>query len=260
MKEKYYCLLLNNHNDTERHYVSNNQKISVIRGIIKEEVTDLYNLEETFMELDDKITEKENSWLIEGSFPIIATKLKSGVMIDAISGNVIIYSEDPSVECLSYIKEYEADQQMAEFMINNLSNKSKERYIKKLVYETYKIKNNIKDNYYYLTISLPQITDERIITAKEENGVMYDLITNSRIEKKQPNIITRNIEYTEIRAKVSDIFFPMSMIKSDYNSENRTRHIEVFEKLKKEKNRQYNNYVSLNKEKTFNTKVKTKEL
>lgn len=260
MREKYYCLLLNNHNDTERHYVSNNQKISVIRGIIKEEVKDLYNLEETFMELDDKIVEKENSWLIEGSFPIIATKLKNGVMIDAISGNIIIYSEDSSIECLSYKKEYEANQEMAKFMIDNLSKESKEKYINKLVFETYKIKNNIKPNYYYLNISLPQIADERIITAKEENGVMYDLITNNKIEKKQPNTITRNIEYTEIRSKAELDFVKLQMLELNYNSEKRTRHIEIFEKIQQEKNRQYNNYVSLNKEKTFNTKIKTKEL
>ncbi|MCI6847680.1 MAG: hypothetical protein MR835_02395, partial [Erysipelotrichaceae bacterium] len=110
MKEKYYCLLLNNHNDTVKHHVSNNEKVSVIRGVIQREIKDLYNHEEIFMELDDKITVNDNSWFIEGSFPIIATRLKDGVMIDAISGNVIIYSEDPNVPCLSYSKAVEAHQ------------------------------------------------------------------------------------------------------------------------------------------------------
>ena len=76
MKEKYYCLLLNNHNDTVKHHVSNNEKVSVIRGVIQREVKDLYNLEAAFMDLDEKVTINDNSWFVEGSFPIIATRLK----------------------------------------------------------------------------------------------------------------------------------------------------------------------------------------
>lgn len=259
MKEKYYCLLLNNHNDTVKHHVSNNEKVSVIRGVIQREVKDLYNLEAAFMDLDEKVTINDNSWFVEGSFPIIATRLKDGVMIDAISGNVIIYSEDPNVPCLSYSKAVEAHQVLAKFMLGNLSEESKQIYIHKLVEELACKRAKKTPEYYCLQIKVPEEQKTTVVYAKKENDAMYDIITNTLIEKVEPNVITRNIEYYDIQ-KANPEFVEMKIKELNYNNEERNLYLKNMKQLVKYEGRKYNNYISINRDRTFDTKVKTKEL
>lgn len=259
MKEKYYCLLLNNHKDTEKHYVSDNKKISVIRGVIQREVNDLYNLEAAFMDFDDKVTINDNSWFVEGSFPIIARKLKEGVMIDVISGNIIIYSDNPDISCLSYSKAIEAYQWMAEIMLDSISEESKQIYIHKLAEELACKRTKQRPEYYCLQIKVPEEQNPTVVYAKKENGAMYDIITNTLIEKAEPNVITRNIEYYDIQ-KANPEFVEMQIKELNYNKEERNLYVKNMKQLVKDEERKYNNYISINRDRTFDTKVKTKEL
>lgn len=259
MKEKYYCLLLNNHKDTARHYVSNGEQASVIRGVIQREVKDFYNLEAAFMDFDEKVTINDNSWFVEGSFPIIARKLKEDIMVDATSGNIIIFSEDPDISCLSYSKAIEAYQWMAELMLDSISEESKQIYIHKLAKELACNKTKQRSNYYCLRISVPEVQEPTIIYAKKENGAMYDIVTSTLIEPAEPNVITRNIKYCDIQ-KANPEFVEMQIKELNYNKEERNLYVKNMKQLVKDEERKYNNYISINRDRTFDTKVKTKEL
>ena len=88
---------------------------------------------------------------------------------------------------------------------------------------------------------------------------MYDIITNTLIEKAEPNVITRNIEYYDIK-KANPEFVEMQIKELNYNNEERNLYLKNMKQLVKDEGRKYNNYISINRDRTFDTKVKTKEL
>ena len=144
-------------------------------------------------------------------------------------------------------------------MLGNLSEESKQIYIHKLVEELACKRAKKTPEYYCLQIKVPEEQKTTVVYAKKENDSMYDIITNTLIEKAEPNVITRNIEYYDIQ-KANPEFVEMKIKELNYNKEERNLYLKNMKQLVKDEGRKYNNYISINRDRTFDTKVKTKEL
>lgn len=249
MKE-YYCLLLNGCFDKDYHYVANGPH-SVMKGVLKKELSSLDTIEEDFMCLDDTITIKENSWLVEGSFPVIAT-LENGIMIDCVSHKEIKYSKNAiEVPGLSYRQKVPANKAMAILLLNLIDEESQKRYcqvqgkVEKLLKEMYNThlpnaKNKNSVEIVYLNTNY-QDTSANYIKAGKMDEYVFDLETFNPLYKENPNSITKYMTYLE-EANGSEKDFLTATTEDIVN-------------MHQESIRNYNNYIYCNKNKKFSERI-----
>lgn len=260
MKEKkYYCLLLNGCFDKEYHYISLGMH-SVIKGVLRKEYTDLSTLEEDFMELDDTITINEDHWLVEGAFPVIAEEI-DGKMIDCVSKKEIGKSVDGvNYRGLSYRYASETNLKMTELLLSILDKKSIERYIEKqskieeFLISIYDM-NYPKKKYYSI---YPNDTTV-LVSAIKINERLVDFITLEPFYEEKPNVITRNLTFVkkelipyESTKKTLEQY--KNFIEDVYKEE----YIQNINQLKTTNISRYNNYISLNKDRDFWSRIDLK--
>ena len=249
MKEKkYYCLMLRNCYDTAYHYVSLGLH-SVMKNVLRKEYTDLSTVKDDFMELDDTITEEKDHWLVEGSFPVIATEVAKGIMIDCVSGLIIASPEQARNNELVYLKKTKADTRMAELLLSLIDKDSEERYYQ----EEIKLINFCKANYGEdIPVTVTHVTSNKnnnlIIGVVKMNGMMVSYETGTPLYPAKENTITKHLTYNTVKTK--DI-----LKKGSIN----IAKIPDINSIKEESIKQYNNYIQENIDKPFKeTPIKKK--
>lgn len=197
MKE-YYCLLLNNCYDLGMHWVCPST-FSMAPDILEKDISDLYLLENEFMDLDDMIITNEDSYHVLGGFPVFGEIKEDGKMHDVITGKLITAASN-SNECsgLSYRAKYPADSRMASEMLTLITEKEKERYtsyLENLEEYSRKIFYGAEDYDGYLTFKLSNapLTPNPVI-GKKVNGNVIDAITKERIYPEvASNVVTSRL-------------------------------------------------------------------
>jgi len=247
--KKYYVLLLNNCFDNHQHYIST-KKCSMIPNVLIKEYTNLSTLEEDFLEYDDTIIEGKSSWIIKGSFPVIAEEI-NGKMYDVITGKEIKYSPNSEkTDTISYKEKYEANLEIAKLSLSILDEESIKRYIKGLkIIEKNTIQPSQEEQYYILT---PNKNGSIIplLTAKKVNSQIIDIVTNEKIYPTGENKITSYLNYTD-KIKVErkeSTSIPMS-------SSGRKYYIQSVVKAKRNCINSYNTYINFNKDKEFDDRI-----
>lgn len=243
MKEKkYYCLMLSDCYDIAYHYVSLGLH-SVMKNVLRKEYTDLSTVKEDFMDLDDTITVEKDHWLVEGSFPVIATEVSEGIMVDCVSGLIIAAPDKAINNELIYVKRTKADPKMAELLLSLIDKESEERYYQEQV----KLIDFCAAKYGEKTpVSLTRVRSKfgnKLMVGVVEMGdlkVSYE--TGTCLYPAKENTITKHLTYTHEGIKEEDI------LESGYINIAR---IPDFTFIKNESIKSYNNYIEENKDKTF---------
>ncbi len=184
MKE-YYCLSLNNYYSFTTHWVCPH-KISAIPGVIITEITDLYDIEDKMMDLDNVIVPLEDKYEVIGKFPIFGQILEDGKMHDVITGKEIAYATNPKEACgLSYNAKYKADTAMVEELLSLLNDDGKFYY--KFVLDSIKADSRMaffgkqpEVEYYGGFLNNVSLIPEYAII-KKINGIYIDDITKEEI-------------------------------------------------------------------------------
>lgn len=249
---KYYVLLLNNCYDKDNHYLERNL-FSVIPNVLKKELTDLSNIEEEFLGLDDTITIGKNSWIVKGSFPVFAVEA-DGKLFDIITFNEIKYSKDgKDTKGLTYKNKFELQDtgiKMMQMMLEILDEEAIERYIKGLN----KIERNLLDNSKsknYMLVPNDNGLYTPLLLAQEIDDQLIDTITGEKIYPASENIVTRRLNYTQ-KTRINDSTTKTLAIINKSQTEEYTKSVE---KARLNSIRRYNDYISMNKEKEFDTKI-----
>lgn len=255
MKERYYCLLLNNCFDKGIHYLANGT-YSMLPNVLIKDYIKLNTLEEDFMGLDDTITPFQDFWLVKGSFPVIAKEI-DGEMYDVITGKLIEYSVDgKDVNGLSYKeKSLVQSAEMMELMLSKIDEESKERYSDELseveLYSKKIYENDLPEETYYLLVPNDNGTITPVLTAKSANKQVIDTYTNEKIYYIPSGTITSHLNYTVKRKIDKELALTppikvSSMQLEEYQSK--------VDKARKNSIARYNNYIKDNLENSFEDK------
>lgn len=265
--EKYYCLLLNRCYDIGNHYGS--IEVSTrIPDVLEKKCRTLENIEDEFMCLDDTIVLTGKSYTIYGSFPVFA-QMRDGKMYDAVDGRLIEFTEDgKTVNGLSYSKKCVADQRIAQMMLASLDEESKKRYSAYLDMLTVRAKRiysgeDLFEGFY--VIKLCDETSYPLIAIKID-GDFIDIITREKIYPAKENSITSHLSFTEL-TDVLEFYSDPSNAKtfnSNLSSPEETlkfvdKHGEVIRTAKTTAIREYNNFVTFNKDKPAPVSPKTRK-
>ena len=258
MKE-YYCLLLNNCYDKKSHWVCQ-YPFSMFPNILEKDIPDLDSLESKFMDLDDTIIQKEETYHVLGSFPVLGEIQEDGKMHDVITGKIIQFAKDSKeANGLSYRAKYRAFDPMADELLTLISANEKQRYLEALTnLEVYSKKVfygiDKPERYFALNLNNAPITPVAIV-AKELNGQIVDVITKEKIYPvTDKHIVTSKLstDYETMRVISEEMANRYQISLIDYGIEKYLEHVRLT-KINTISN--YNNYVTITKDKP---KVRTK--
>lgn len=242
--KEYYCLLLNNCSDVSIHYLTLNEH-SIIKNVLKKEYQELNKdlLFRDFLELDDKITYEKNSYLVEGSFPVIAECI-NGEMIDIITKKIIIYSEDGNTKELSYKSKSKAFEPIVKAMLQILDKQSLIRYIQGINKIAKNSQEKIKETeYYLLTVDNFKVC---AMLVDKDNMKMIDLITRKVIYPKLPATVIHNLTYDNKEPYTED---EVIQFLSNLDEEAGNNYIAIIKEIETSSICKYNNYINLEKAK-----------
>lgn len=224
-EKKYYAVLLNNCHNFHEHYIANG-KISFIEGVLQKEyqTVDFFTLREDFLELDDRIDEKNDHWVVYGEFPVIVEEI-DGKFYDLITGEELKQSSSEDEKELTFIEKHPVNTSFVKSLLEVMSEngiiaryrkgietrrdfiKKKEQYEDDEVYCLLKFKEP------FVKLELATIYP---IYAKEINGKMFELYTGKRIYYTGENTVSRKLSYDKkIHASQEQIFAGLKAIYQD---------------------------------------------
>lgn len=249
-----YVLLLNNCYDTRENDQICQHKYSVLRGVLEKEYTDFSTLDQDMLGLDDSITIGLNSWLVSGSFPVIAEE-HHGEMINCATGRTISYDKDGfNTLGLSYCEKYPISNVMASMLLNMLGRdyEAVKRYHdKEEALEDYALSNQLNQNKRNKIYGVFIDTDEEekpVIISKDGKNYV-EIVSGKTIYQSRKDEISSNITFS--------IMFRLKgrtgLVKIAENSLEETLvKMDEFERLAKY---EYQNYKFKNAKKTFATRT-----
>lgn len=245
-KQEYYCLDLFGNYDIHRTLASF-EECSHFTDILEKEYTtlDMETLRDDFFMQDDRIVIRDNSWIVMGSFPVIAIK-RDNKLYDAVTKEVIEkYTDLEHVAGLCYLKSYMVKPELAEAFLEMLSEDDKKRYrdsIRSLRRSTLAYAFGLEEPTCYC-LSLKEIDTGIVhkVYASEIDGRMVEVVTRKPIYFSHDNIITSHLTYDDDRrisySEMADIIKNDSAYSSNIN--------DFLVSEEKKRIRRYNDYVAL---------------
>lgn len=188
-KEKYYCVKLNGYNYNINYYGMKGQN-SFLENILIKEYNNLDNddIEYDFLSLDNKVTIKDDKYLIEGVFPVIGVE-KDNKLYDIITLEEIPKVKDGTSK-FGYINKEEFSSYYANLLLSLLDSESIKRYKEGFN----KLKNINLKNIENYNVS---INNEEYYAVKVGDK-LYEKFTKQPLYEGKENVVNYGISYDDI--------------------------------------------------------------
>lgn len=253
---KYYCVLLEGYYETEPTLASGNL-CSHIPDILKKEYSevDIETLRDDFLLQDNRIVERENSWLVFGSFPIILEE-KDGKLYDVITNTPFKKYDRKNplsnnlLNTIYYREIYPATSLTVRELLASLDEESISRYKSSInaIKHNYQVKLHDleKPRYYHLelTDTKPMDKYKHPVYAEQIGGCMVDIVTNTPIYCSESHGIKSHITY-ETATPVSKFATLTFLDTITCHPAILSGHIKFIEEEKHKAATNYNNYISV---------------